>query len=146
PSSSTPRRRAHHDTASTDCPEAPRRPRPHHGRRGRAGLPHPSSPAPHRGPPGDRHPYRVGVGQGRHRPALRSLLSGRLSTMPAPRPFIGDKDLHLIGRILDAIDDAVLLDEGFSPGERARAEWMFDDINRYLSERVGLDWNDVEAE
>jgi hypothetical protein len=65
--------------------------------------------------------------------------------MPSPRPFIGDRELHLIGKLLDAIDDSVLLDEGFSPEERARAEWMFDDINAYLTERIGLEWNDVEA-
>ena len=66
--------------------------------------------------------------------------------MPAPRPFIGEKDLHLIGKLLDDCSDVDLVDMGFSPLERVRADAMFDDINRYLNEKLGLRWNEMEVE
>ena len=66
--------------------------------------------------------------------------------MPAPRPFIGEKDLHLIGKLLDECSDVDLVDMGFSPLERVRADAMFDDINRYLNEKLGLRWNEMEVE
>ena len=66
--------------------------------------------------------------------------------MPAPRPFIGNADLHLIGKLLDEYDDAALMDAGFSPLERVRADAIFDDINRYLGERLGLNWNELGVE
>ena len=58
----------------------------------------------------------------------------------------GIGDLLLIGKLLDMMDDAVLEDCGFTDGERARAEWIFEDMDEVLNERVGLDWNDVEVE
>ena len=66
--------------------------------------------------------------------------------MPAPRPFIGEKDLHLIGLILDQVDDTVLEKMAFSLRDRVRADAMFDDINTYLNEKLGLNWNDMDAE
>ena len=66
--------------------------------------------------------------------------------MPAPRPFIGNADLHLIGKLLDEYDDAALMGTGFSPLERVRADSIFDDINRYLNEKLGLRWNEMEVE
>jgi len=66
--------------------------------------------------------------------------------MPVARPFIGDRDIHLIGKILSAFNDEDLQDAGLSPDERVRAEWMFDDINKHLTDRIGLDWTDVPVE
>ena len=66
--------------------------------------------------------------------------------MAAPRPFIGEKDLHLIGKLLDEYDDVSLMDLGLSPLERVRADAMFDDINRYLTEKLGFGWAEMGVE
>ena len=62
--------------------------------------------------------------------------------MPAPRPFIGDRELHLIGMILDEFTDIDMEDACFSPKDRVRAEALFDDLNRYLTEKLGMTWNE----
>ncbi len=66
--------------------------------------------------------------------------------MPAPRPHIGDRELLLIGKILSAFSDADLQEANLSPDERARADWMFDDINYFAIDQFGLDWTDVDLE
>ena len=63
-----------------------------------------------------------------------------------PRPHIGDRELLLIGKILDAFSDDDLFEAGLSPDERARAEWMFDEINKLMLFRLGLGWADVDLE
>lgn len=63
-----------------------------------------------------------------------------------PRPHIGDRELLLIGKLLDAFSDADLIDAGLSPGERARADWMFDDINEWAIDNYDLSWADVDLE
>jgi len=63
-----------------------------------------------------------------------------------PRPYIGDRELLLIGKLLDAFSDKDLQEAGLSPGERARADWMFDDINNFAIDEFGLDWTDVDLE
>jgi len=57
----------------------------------------------------------------------------------------GSADIHLLGRILDQFDDAVMEDMGFSIEEQQRAEWLFEDIDAFLNDRVGYDWNDMEV-
>jgi len=59
--------------------------------------------------------------------------------------FLGSADTHLLGKILDHVDDEVLRDLGFTHEERERAEWVFDDMNAFLTDRVGFEWNDVEV-
>jgi hypothetical protein len=66
--------------------------------------------------------------------------------MPAPRPYIGDRELLLIGKILSAFSDADLEEAKLSPDERARADWLYDDINTFMLDRFGLDWMDVALE
>jgi len=63
-----------------------------------------------------------------------------------PRPHIGDRELLLIGKILSAFSDADMLEAGLLPDERARADWMFDEINNLMCARFGLDWADVDLE
>jgi hypothetical protein len=63
-----------------------------------------------------------------------------------PRPHIGDRELLLIGKILSAFSDDDLLEAGLSPSERARADWMHDEINNLMLARFGLDWNDIDLE
>lgn len=57
----------------------------------------------------------------------------------------GINDLHLLGKVLDHMDDAVLEDLDFTAGERRRAKWIFEDIDERLNETVGLEWNDEEV-
>lgn len=66
--------------------------------------------------------------------------------MPAPRPFIGLNDLLLIGKLLDEVTDEDLMQRGFTPNERVRAEALFDDISDYLIEQIGFEWNDEDVE
>jgi len=63
-----------------------------------------------------------------------------------PRPHIGDRELLLIGKILSAFSDDDLKDAGLSPDERARSDWMFDEINQLMLVRFGLDWIDIDLE
>ena len=58
---------------------------------------------------------------------------------------IGINDLHLLGKVLDHMDDAVLEDLGFTTSERRRAEWIFEDLDERLNDMIGLEWNDEEV-
>lgn len=64
----------------------------------------------------------------------------------APRPHIGDRELLLIGKLLSAFSDDDLQEANLSPDERARADWLYDEINTLMLERFGLDWFDVDLE
>lgn len=57
----------------------------------------------------------------------------------------GVGDVHLIGKVLDHMDEEALKDLGFTKAERRRAEWVFEDVDEYLNQALGMDWNDQEA-
>jgi hypothetical protein len=61
-------------------------------------------------------------------------------------PHIGDRERHLIGKLLDSLDDDELADMGFSPDERELADWLHGDLSKYLSERMGVAWMDLPVE
>jgi hypothetical protein len=54
-------------------------------------------------------------------------------------------DVHLIGKVLEQMDDEALKDMGFTVPERVRATWVFDDIDGRLVAAMGSDWNDQEV-
>jgi hypothetical protein len=76
--------------------------------------------------------------------------------MPAPRPIIGLNDLHLLAKVLDAADDEFLKPEYtqtedglfhyvFSVPELRRCRQLFQQLDEFLDETFGEDWNDQEA-
>jgi hypothetical protein len=66
--------------------------------------------------------------------------------MSAPRPIIGLNDLHLLAKVLDAADDYELeMYGGFSEAELRRCKQLFGQMDEFLDETFGEDWNDQEA-
>jgi hypothetical protein len=59
--------------------------------------------------------------------------------------IFGSADVHLLGKILDAVSDEFLEAEGFSKREIARAEGIFQDLDKHLNRVIRLDWNDREV-
>lgn len=66
--------------------------------------------------------------------------------MSAPRPSFTDDDLIVIGKMLCELDDEQMVSMGFSPAARARADGMFDDINRFMTEKHGWAWENTEVQ
>lgn len=58
----------------------------------------------------------------------------------------GTSDLQLIGKILERANPEVLRMWGFTPEERLRADWTFEDIDTYLTERLDDDWAEYPVE
>lgn len=59
---------------------------------------------------------------------------------------LGTHDMHLLGKLLSEFNDEDLLDAGFTPRERVRAEAIFEDLERYLTGTVGPDWQNKEVQ
>lgn len=58
---------------------------------------------------------------------------------------IGTNDVHLIGKILDGLDNLDLAEMGFSTREIVRADALFEDLSGYLNRMVGMEWEDREV-
>lgn len=57
----------------------------------------------------------------------------------------GTADVHLLGKMLDCATPERMAELGFTAGEIRRAEWIFEDVDAHLNDRVGLEWNDEEV-
>jgi hypothetical protein len=57
----------------------------------------------------------------------------------------GVKDAHLLGKVMDHLNDELMTDARFTDIERTRARWVFEDLNRFLDRHVGKNWNELEV-
>lgn len=65
--------------------------------------------------------------------------------MPAPRPWIGRNQLHLIGKLLDSFTPEEMEQAGFTKHEIADAEQLFEDVDNYLTDVIGDYWDETEV-
>lgn len=52
---------------------------------------------------------------------------------------------HLIAKVLDHIDGAVLTDLGFSDAECEKADEVFKTVGEYVAREFGPDWDEREV-
>jgi hypothetical protein len=59
--------------------------------------------------------------------------------------ILGLNDAHLVGKLLDFMDDGLMRKVGFTESERERAAKMFGFLNLYLDAEVDPEWDAMEV-
>ena len=63
----------------------------------------------------------------------------------AVRPWIGLNQMHMLAKALDQFDDEAMIALGCTAHERRAATQLFEDLDEFLTEEVGGEWQEVEV-